>query len=115
MNNQQENVMNDVTILNDESAFFTASFPLPKDHWIYAPRCTEWDSKRDVIADCPSPIVPVELREQVHAALRYAIRAATICGTDMDFDPDALVQNASYALCGSFLGTPIVSREGSLE
>lgn len=107
--------MSEENILNDGSGFFIASFPLPKDHWIYAPRCAEWNSERDVIADCPSPIVPVELREKVHAALRYAIRAATMCGTDMDFDPDALVQNTSYALCGSFFGAQKESREGSHE
>ena len=25
-----------------------------------------------------------------------------MCGQEMDFDPDALVQNACYALCGPF-------------
>lgn len=28
---------NQVTVLPDGSAFATASWPLPKDHWLYAP------------------------------------------------------------------------------
>lgn len=93
------------TKLPDGSAFFTASFPLPKDHWLYAPRCAEWDNKRDTIADQPHPILTHENRAEVVAAVRYAIRAATMCGTEKDFDPDALVQNAVVALCG-FYGGP---------
>jgi len=92
--------MNDVTVLPDGSAFFTASFPLPKDHWLYAPACTEWDSSREECADCPYPIIGNTEREKVKAALKWAIRGATMRGQDMDFDPDALVLNAAYALCG---------------
>src|SRR4051812_28661680 len=89
-------------VLPDGSAFFTASLPLPKDHWLYAPRCAEWDSERDTTADTPRPILTHEQREAVIAAVRYAIRGATSCGKDADFDPDALVLNAVYALCGPF-------------
>jgi len=38
----------------------------------------------------------------VVAAIRYAVRGATMCGREQDFDPDALVQNAVYALCGPY-------------
>jgi hypothetical protein len=93
--------MNDTTVLPDGSAFFTGSFPLPKDHWLYAPR-SEWDSDRDEYAEVPVPILTQTNRDAVVAAVRYAIRGATMQGTDMDFDPDALVQNAVYALCGPF-------------
>lgn len=89
-----------VTVLPDGSGFFTASFPLPKDHWLYAPRCEEWDDERDESADCPLPILANDQREAVVAAMRWAIRGATMRGQDMDFDPDALVLNAAYALCG---------------
>lgn len=91
--------------LPDGSAFFTASLPLPKDHWLYTPRCKEWDDKRDTIADQPCPILTHANRNDVIAAVRYAIRAATMCGAEKDFDPDALVQNAVVALCG-FYGGP---------
>lgn len=89
-----------VTILPDGGAFFTASLPLPKDHWLYAPRAEGWDVERDTSIDVPHPILTNESREAVIAAVRYAIRGATMCGQEKDFDPDALVQNACYALCG---------------
>lgn len=85
--------------LPDGSGFATMSFPLPKDHWLYAPR-GEWDRERDDFAETPHPILGQEQREAVIAAVRYAVRGATMCGKEMDFDPDALVLNAAYALCG---------------
>lgn len=89
----------DATILPDGSAFATASWPLPKDHWLYAPR-GEWDNKRDEYAECPEPILNNSHKQAVRAAIKYAVRGATMCGQEMDFDPDAMVQNAVYALCG---------------
>lgn len=89
------------TILPDGSAFFTASWPLPKDHWIYAER-GPWDPERDDYSETPQPILDHTQRDAVVAAIRYAVRGATMCGTEPDFDPDALVQNAVYALCGPF-------------
>ena len=94
--------MSEITVLPDGSAFFVGSLPLPKDHWLYASRCEKWDSVRDTTADTPQPILDHAWRESVVAALRYAIRGATDCGKVSDFDPDALVQNAVYALCGPF-------------
>lgn len=90
---------NDVTVLPDGSAFAVGSLPLPKDHWLYAPR-GEWDSDRDEYAEYPMPILTNAHREAVMVAARYAIRGATMCGQDMDFDPDALVRNLACALCG---------------
>lgn len=89
-------------VLPDGSAFFTASLPLPESHWIYAPRAEGWDNKRDCMPDQPDPILTHEQRGAVITAVRYAIRAATMCGQDMDFDSDALVQNAVVALCGPY-------------
>jgi hypothetical protein len=91
--------MQDARILPDGSAVALASLPLPKDHWLYAPR-GEWDNERDDFAELPRPILNNSHRAAVIAAIRYAIRGATMCGQDPDFDPDALVQNACYALCG---------------
>jgi len=90
---------NQCTVLPDGSAFATASWPLPKDHWLYAPR-GEWDSERDEFAECPRPILTNAQRKAVTDAARYAIRGATMCGQEQDFDPDALVLNLCYALCG---------------
>ena len=94
--------MSDVTVLPDGSAFFTASYPLPKDHWLYKERQEGWDHERDCFPDRPMPVFTHEYREQVIVAARYAIRAATRCGKDSDFDPDALVQNLVVALLGPY-------------
>ena len=91
---------NNCTILPDGSAFAVASFPLPKDHWLYAPR--EYDVDAENPKELPSPILTHALRAEVVSAIRYAIRGATMCGKETDFDPDALVQNAVYALCGPY-------------
>lgn len=86
--------------LPDGSGFFVAAFPLPKDHWLFAPVCLEWDDERDVIADTPHPILSLHQRQKVIEALQWAIRGATSNGTAKDWDPDALVLEAAYALCG---------------
>jgi hypothetical protein len=88
--------------LPDGSGCFTVSMSLPADHWLTAPRVDGWDSERDCMPDLPRPILTHELRAQVIAAVRYAVRAATRQGQDADFDPDALVQNAVVALCGFY-------------
>ena len=88
------------TKLPDGSGFAVASLPLPHDHWLYEGRSAEWDSNRDTSADTPHPILTHAHQNAVVAAVRYAIRGATMCGKEPDFDPDALVLNAVYALCG---------------
>jgi hypothetical protein len=94
---------NEITVLPDGSAFTTASFPLPKDHWLYAPQGA-WDSERAKNSECPQPIFGKGDRQAVIEAARYAIRGATMCGAEADFDPDALAQNLAYALCGPMHG-----------
>jgi hypothetical protein len=89
-----------VTILPDGSAFGVMSFPLPDDHWLYAPN--EYRDGEYEPIDLPKPILTHALREAVVAAVRYAVRGATMRGKETDFDPDALVQNAVYALCGPY-------------
>ena len=91
------------TVLPDGSAFAIASFPLPSDHWLYAPR--EYRDGEEEPIELPSPILSHQAHgDIVRAAIRYAVRSATMCGKEPDFDPDALVQNAMYALCGPFGG-----------
>ena len=76
--------------LRDESgnvihACATASFPLPKDHWVY---------------DKPvePPIRKGELtRDILQETMRYAIQVCTKCGTE-DFDPDALCMAVEHTL-----------------
>lgn len=88
------------TILPDGSGFGILSLPLPKDHWLYSER--EYEEGAIEPKDIPAPVLTHALRQQVIDAIRYAVRSATNCGKEDDFDPDALVQNAVYALCGPY-------------
>ena len=100
------------TLLPDGSGFGIMSFPLPKDHWLYKERAYAEGAVDP--SDLPAPILTHSLRQQVIAAIRYAVRSATNCGKEDDFDPDALVQNAVYALCGPYgsaAPTPPVSED----
>jgi hypothetical protein len=83
--------------LPDGSGFFTASFPLPKNHWIYA----EHDNVPPMGLRCGT-VHPLhnELSEKVCAAARYAIRCSTMNGREDDFDPDALERNMLVGLLG---------------
>ena len=92
--------LSEPTILPDGSGFGILSFPLPKDHWIYKER--EYEDGAIEPKDLPAPVLTHALRQQVIDAIRYAVRSATNCGKETDFDPDALVQNAVYALCGPY-------------
>lgn len=82
--------------LPDGSGAFTASWPLPKTHWLYAEGHEE-------------PPMPMrvgvgpqrnQLADLVRRAARYAIRASTMNGKETDFDPDAMVQNFVVGLLG---------------
>lgn len=90
---------NDTTILPDGSAFFTASFPLPEDHWLYK-------TDKGGFAPPPMPLRMAsgpardEMAAKVRAAARYAVKASTGNGKEPDFDPDALVQNMIVGLLG---------------
>lgn len=89
----------EILILPDGSAAATMSWPLPKDHWLYADD-----------GEYEAPPMPLRMgtddprRQQFNAAVwaaaKYAIRAATMKGQDSDFDPDALCQNMVVGLLG---------------
>ncbi len=100
----QEIEQEPVVILPDGSAFGVMSFPLPDDHWLYAPN--EYKDGEYEPIDLPKPILTHALSDAVVAAVRYAVRGATMRGQETDFDPDALVQNAVYALCGPYAAPP---------
>ena len=104
--------LSEPTILPDGRGFGILSLPLPKDHWLYAER--EYEEGAIEPKDLPAPILTHALRQQVIDAIRYAVRASTNCGKEDDFDPDAMVQNAVYALCGPYgaaAPTPPVSED----
>lgn len=93
--------MDNVTILPDGSAFAVVSFPLPKDHWIY---------ETDEDGFVGEPPVPIKMemndpkREQfiqdLIVAGKYALKASTRCGKEMDWDPDAVIQNLIVGMLG---------------
>ena len=111
--------------LPDGSGYALVSIPLREDHWIYGDatrppmpfrlgthdrvdvtfirRHPDWDSRyggfpsgarvevsRAYFADC------------IRVAARHAVKAATMSGKEMDFDPDALVQNMVVGMLGYF-------------
>jgi len=88
--------VNEMTLLPDGHGFATASFPLPKDHWIY-------DEKN--VPPMPFRMWKADPRrkgweERVRSAARYAVRASTMNGKEMDFDPDAMLQNLIVGMFG---------------
>lgn len=103
--------MNDPIILPDGSAVGLISLPLPKEHWLYAPR--QYMPGAEEPVELPPPCVErsAENYERAKLAIRYAIRGATMCGKEMDFDPDALVQNALYALLGPYPKQCLATKE----
>jgi hypothetical protein len=71
------------------------SFPLPKNHWIFeehgeppAPLHTDSNETR------------MRLESIFRKVVKYAIQASTMSGKDMDFDPDAMIQNFLVGLFG---------------
>lgn len=91
----------DVTVLPDGSAFGVVSFPLSKEHWLYA---------RDEKGFTPPPPMPFRMgttdprredfNEMVRSAAKYAVKASTMNGLESDFDPDAMVKNFVVAMLG---------------
>ena len=82
--------------LPDGSGFATGSFPLPKDHWLYVDEPNNppmpWKIGTGPDRD--------ELARKIRNATMYAVRASTMNGKDMDFDPDAMVQNMIVGMLG---------------
>lgn len=87
----------EVTILPDQSGFATMSYPLPKDHWLLQEGYNEPPAPFRMGMDDPRR---KEFTDALRAAGRYAVRAATMNGKEIDFDPDALVQNIITGMLG---------------
>ena len=93
--------INDLCVLPDESGFATMSMPLPPNHWIY---------ETNEYGYCGEPPMPMrmgtdnperkKMADMLREAGKYAVRASTSCGKDMDFDPDALLQNLVIGMLG---------------
>ncbi len=85
----------------------TASFPLPKDHWLTADGHN--DPPMGLKCGTAESIVihgqhwnRSQLCDAVKAAAKYAVRASTMNGKEEDFDPDAMVQNFVTGLLGYY-------------
>ncbi len=78
-------------------AFATMSMPLPKTHWIY---------QKD---DTPAKLNRRQFEKAIRAAGKYAVRCATMNGTEMDFDPDALLQNLVVGMLGYWTETGLTT------
>ena len=95
---QRGGCIDEIGHLPDGSGFATASFPLPKDHWLYA-------------RDYEPPPMPLRMAEGpardrmvgwLQEAIRYGYRHSTDNGKCTELDPDALVQNITIGLIGYF-------------
>ena len=89
----------EVGILPDGSGFACVSYPLPKDHWLIR------DPDGDNVPPMPFRMGtshPDRKRyaEALREAGKYALRASTMNGKDMDFDPDAVLQNLIVGMLG---------------
>lgn len=93
--------------LPDGSGFATVSLPLPENHWIYGKDDPVHPEHGFRLHPPPMPYrrgTDDPRREEwaanIRKATKYAVRAATMDGKEMDFDPDALVQNMVVGMLG---------------
>lgn len=116
--------------LPDGSGFAIMSMPLRKDHWIYQKDETSAGFKSNVppmpfrmgsndvvyigldegdvgslIKSGPQKVPALKVNKRqfekaIRAAGKYAVRCATMNGAEMDFDPDALLQNLVVGMLG---------------
>lgn len=115
-------------------AFGTMSMPLPKDHWIYRKDETaagpsnvppmpfrmparsvlyfslDAEDIGSLIKSGQQRLPSIKLNRRrfekaIRAAGKYAVRCATMNGSEMDFDPDALLQNLVVGMLGYWTET----------
>ena len=117
-----------IGVLPDNSGFAIMSIPLRKDHWIYGAdrhesygdfnvppmvfRMGAKDKAMLIIGQSTEPndagldsthsitMTKEGFREKIQEAGKYAVRCATMNGKEMDFDPDALLQNLVVGFLG---------------
>lgn len=85
--------------LPDGSGFAVMSMPLPKDHWL----------TQEGFNEPPAPFLMgtehadrEEWTKKIRIAAKYAIRASTMNGKEVDFDPDAMVNNFIIGMLGYY-------------
>jgi hypothetical protein len=85
--------------LPDGSGFAVMSMPLPSHHWLTQPGHNTPPMPFRKGTDDPTR---QQWADAIREAGRYAVRCATMNGTEDDFDPDALVQNLVVGMLGYF-------------
>lgn len=111
----------EVVITPDGTGFATMSFPLPKDHWIYKddsfnvpPMALRMYSNEVININLSNRNISLSkeaFSKVITEAGKYAVRCATMNGKEMDFDPDALLQNLVTAFVGYHTETGLSSDE----
>jgi hypothetical protein len=121
--------------LPDGSGFAVMTTPLPKTHWIYKQPGDEFNvppmpfkmasgevamvmiGKQDDSGDAGlsagigKTMTKREFADVIQEAARYAIKCATMDGTEADFSPDAMVQNLQVGLLGYWTATGLSQDE----
>ncbi len=111
----------EVGVCPDGSGFATMSMPLPKDHWLTAEGYNEPPMPfRIGTAEDGTLVLPkIHSREDfanmIRVACRYACRASTMNGKEMDFDPDAMCQNMVVGMLGYWTPNGLSRLDGNDE
>lgn len=111
--------LENITDLGNGVGSATLSMELSKDHWLYEKSVTGFNAPPMPLRMPPSAEISIdiwdapdssegrriklsrqEFEKAIIAAGRYAVKCATMDGTEEDFSPDAMVRN----LCVGFLG-----------
>lgn len=107
--------------LPDGSGFATMSLPLPANHWLMVDgsneppmpfRIGEEENGLNVLPRIRSR---QEFAEKLREAAKYAIRASTMNGKIIDFDPDAMLQNFVVGMLGYWTPNALSSLDGDDE
>jgi hypothetical protein len=83
--------------LPDGSGFAVMSLPLPADHWLTQPGFSVPPMPFRRGANHPER---EPWANAIREAGKYAIRASTMNGQEIDFDPDAMLQNLVVGMLG---------------
>jgi hypothetical protein len=104
--------------LPDGSGGAVMSMPLPENHWIYGKDDPVHPEHGFTYYAPPMPwrmgsADPrrQEWAEKIKTAGKYAIRASTDSGKEIDFDPDAMLQNLVVGMLGYWTETGLSQDE----
>lgn len=109
--------IDDTSIPTAGPDYLTASYPLPDDHWIYSDTVCRNPPERSgevTLFDTQTwcELTPAEAHAYVTDAIKYGLKGASLNGHAFsDMDPDAVVQNITYALLGPRKPTSVTTDE----